>query len=163
MKRTMRFADWQKLTSVEQIEIASQWSPQDTEAIDSLLQEIVKAFREKYPHYEIPGLGNVFGSLMLVVSRPFIFDKRSAPGSFMGLAIRYTLSEPVPEGFKIYESYVWAPETYARFVEANRAHIRRAFGDPSMQADEMLHALIGIPFHDWIVQCRKFGPGHTDL
>jgi [protein-PII] uridylyltransferase len=62
-----------------------------------------QAFREKYPHYEIPGLGNVFGSLMLVVSRPFIFDKRSAPSSFMGLAIRYTLSEPVPEGFKIYE------------------------------------------------------------
>ncbi len=32
-----------------------------------------------------------------------------------------------------------------------------------MTRAEILHALIGTPFKQWVEQCRKFGPGHTGL
>ena len=158
----MNFSDWQSLTEEEQREIAREWTPY-TRGIGPLLNEITKAFRASYPHLEIRGIGNVFGNLMLVVLRPFIFDKRAAPDSFMGLNIRYTLTEQVPDGFDVNSEYVWAPENYLTFVDNHASRIRAELGEANMNREEMLEALIGMPFDDWIERCHEFGPGHTRM
>ncbi|MGB6041661.1 MAG: hypothetical protein WBF93_00775 [Pirellulales bacterium] len=41
--------------------------------------------------------------------------------------------------------------------------IREALGNDSMSREEMLHALIGMPFKDWVDKCREFGDQYTDL
>ncbi len=157
----MDFQKWQSLSNQEQGEIASDWNPYNTGNVRPLLDEIVGAFRREYPDYEVTGLGNVFGSLMLVVVRPFIFDKRSAPGNFMGVSIRYSLGEPVPDGFEVYSDYVWAPENYLAFVDLHSEEIRYSLGDSTMDREEMLDALVGMPFDDWIRQCQEWG--NTDM
>ena len=159
----MTFDEWIELSDEERGQIARQWSPYDTSGIDQLLNDIADEFRRKHPRLNFQGLGNVHGSLELVVVRPFIFDKRLIPNSFLGLAVRTSLSEPLPDDFEVHSDYVWAPENYANFVDNHADEVRSALGNPEMSRDEMLHALIGMPFDEWIQQCRKFGPGHTNL
>jgi hypothetical protein len=159
----MNFAQWKALAEPEQRTIASRWSPYDTSDIDPLLSELVAAFRQAYPQFDVRGLGNVHGSLMLVVMRPFVCDRRGEPERFLGLSIRYTLSEPVPPGFERRNEYVWAPENYLHYVDHNTAAIREALGDSTMDREEMLSALVGMPFDEWIEQCRQFGGGYTDM
>ena len=79
----------------------------------------------------------------------------------MGLAIRYTLTESVPDGFEVYPDYVWAPENYLAYVDAHSNEIKRALDSHSMVREEMLHALVGMPFDDWIRQCQEWG--NTDM
>ena len=153
----MTFDEWKSLSETDRNEIARDWNPYNTEDQAQLLEDLGASFQDEHPHLAYRGLGNVFGSLMLVVMRPFIFDRRKAPGSYMGLGIRYTLSEQTPEGFDQYAKYIWAPENYVNFVNARADDIRDALGDPEMDKEEMLHALVGMPFDDWIRQCQKWG------
>lgn len=141
----MKFSGWKELPEQEQREIARQWSAYDTSEQAALLEEIVSAFRAAYPAFDIPGTGNVHGSLMLVVLRPFIFDKSAAPEHFMGVPVRYTLNQPVPDGFQIHRKYIWAPENYLHFVEEYAADIRRELGNQGMTKEEMLPHLLGCP------------------
>lgn len=159
----MTIDEWIALSEEERRRIAGDWSPNDTSGIDQLLADIVDEFREKHPDLNIRGLGNVHGSLELVVVHPFIFDRRKIPDSFLGLAVRKSLSEPLPDDFEVFSGYVWAPENYADFVDMHEKEVRTALGDLEMTREEMLHALIGMPFDQWVEQCRKFGPGFTDL
>ena len=164
----MNFAQWKSLTETERQKIASSWSPYRPSEFPGLLKEIVKAFQLAYLDYDISGLGNVHGNLMLVVNRPFVFDKRDAPDSFLGLNVRYTLSEAIPEGFEVNSRYVWAPENYLAYVKAHPQIIQARLNNPEMSRDEMLHALVGMPFDDWIKQCQKWGytqmlPGDREL
>ena len=164
----MNFQEWEKLSDQKRREIAKEWTPYNTSEAQSLLEDIVAAFQREYPDYDIRGLGNVFGSLMIVVMRPFIFDKQKAPENFLGLSIRYTLSEPVPEGFKIYKDYVWAPENFLAYVDSYAAEIRDGLGNQSLNKEEMLDALVGMRFDDWIKQCQDWGntnmsPGERTL
>lgn len=155
--------EWIAMSDKERRRIAREWSPYDTDSNDQLLRGIVDEFRNRHPRLQFRGLGNVHGSLELVVERPFIFDKRLIPISFLGLQVRSTLSESIPDEFKLLSDYVWAPENYANFVDTQAGKIRRALGNPDMDREEMLYALIGMPFEEWVEQCRMLGPGHTSL
>jgi hypothetical protein len=152
----MTFQEWKTLTAQEQSDYVQNWSPYDTEEIQPLLDEIIGAFRTEYPDLRVPGYGNVHGSLMLAVDRPFIFDKRKFPVGFMGIPIRYSLTGPLPDGFKIFTGYVWAPENYLAFVDSHTEEIRLKLQDPAMSREEMLDALVGMPFDKWIEQCQKW-------
>ena len=158
----MTLDDWIALSDEERGKIAREWSPHNTSGIDTLLKGIVEEFRKANPNLNIEGLGNIHGSLELVVTHPLLFDKRLIPSSFLGLAVRTSLSSPLPEDFDVFSGYIWAPENYANFVDSHTQEIRNALGNPDMTRAEMLHALIGMPFEGWIEQCRKFGPGHTN-
>jgi hypothetical protein len=159
----MTLNEWMALPDNERGRIASQWSPYESRKADSLPDLISEEFRKQYPNLNFRGLGNVHGSLELVVMRTFIFDKRLIPNSFLGVAVKVSLIEPVPDGFKVFPGYVWAPENYANFVDTESQKIRVALGDPSMSREEMLHALIGMPFDAWIEKCREYGGGYTNL
>lgn len=164
----MNFQEWEKLSDQKRSEIVKEWSPYNTSAVQPLLDDIVTAFKQEYPNYDIRGLGNVFGSLMIVVLRPFIFDKQKAPKNFLGLYVRYTLSEPVPVGFEIYKDYVWAPENFLAYVDFHAAEISDGLGNQSMTKEDMLDALVGMRFDDWIKQCQDWGytnmsPGERTL
>ena len=159
----MTLDEWLALSDEERGRIAGAWSPYDTGGIEQLLNEIVDEFRRRHPRLDIQGFGNVHGSLELVVLHPFVFDNRLIPGSFLGLAVRSSLSEPLPDDFEKFTGYVWAPENYANFVDKHADQVRSGLGEPEMSRDEMLNALIGMPFEQWVEQCRKFGPGHTNL
>jgi hypothetical protein len=151
------------LPDEERRRIARGWSPNDTTGIEHLLSQIVDDFRRKHPRLDVRGLGNVHGSLELVVMHPFIFDKRLVPGSFLGLPVKCSLSEPLPADFDQSGDYVWAPENYSNFVDKHAQEIQGVLGDKAMDRGEMLHALIGMPFDAWVAQCRRLGPGHTSL
>ena len=159
----MTLEDWAALSTSERREIASKWSPYEPQTADSVPTLIAEEFRRQHPNLDFRGLGNVHGSLELVVIRPFIFDKRLIPDSFLGLVVKSSLSESVPDGFDVYSGYVWAPENYANFVDKNMETIREALGNDSISREEMLHALIGMPFEDWVDKCREFGDQYTDL
>ena len=159
----MTIDEWIALSDEERGRIAREWSPHDTSGIDQLLSEIADEFRKKHPRLSFQGLGNVHGSLELVVIHPFIFDKRLIPNSFLSLAVRSSLSEPLPDDFDVFSGYVWAPENYVNFVDNHAQEVRSALGNRAMSREEMLNALIGIPFEEWVEQYRKFGPGYTDL
>ena len=158
----MTLDDWIALSEEERGRIAREWSPHDTSGIDPLLSGIVDEFRKAHPNLNIEGLGNVHGSLELVVTQPFVFDKRLIPISFLGLGVRASLSSPLPDDFEVFSGYIWSPENYANFVDSHVEEIRSALSNPDMTRAEMLHALIGMPFEDWVEQCRKFGPDHTN-
>ena len=111
----------------------------------------------------LPASGRHMTQVELVVIHPFIFDKRLIPNSFLGLAVRSSLSEPLPDDFDVFSGYIWAPENYVNFVDNHVEEVRSALGNREMTREEMLNALIGIPFEEWIEQCRKFGPGYTNL
>jgi hypothetical protein len=157
----MTLDDWIALSDDERAKISRDWTPYDTSSIDTLLKGIAEEFRKAYPNLNIEGLGNVHGSLELVVAHPFVFDKRLIPGSFLGLEVKTSLSSPIPDDFEVFAGYIWAPENYANFVDTHTEEVRTALGNPNMNRAEMLHALIGMPFEDWVKQCRKLGPGYT--
>lgn len=150
------------MSDEERAKITRDWSPYDTSGIDTLLKDIVAEFRKAHPRLNVKGPGNIHGSLELVVTHPFVFDKRLIPSSFLGLAVRTSLSSPLPDDFEVFSGYVWAPENYANFVDRHTEDVRSALGNPDMTRAEILHALIGMPFEDWVEQCRQFGPGHTN-
>jgi hypothetical protein len=151
----MTFQEWKNLTAKEQGDIVRAWSPYNTQDIQTLLDEIIAAFRTEYPGLSIRGYGNVHGCLMLAVDRPFIFDKRKFPDVFMGIPIRYSIAD-LPDGFKLYPRYVWAPENYLAFVDSHMHEIGLKLQDPAMSREEMLDALVGMPFDRWIEQCQKW-------
>ena len=154
----MTLDDWIALSDEERGRIAREWSPYDTSGIDTLLKGIAEEFRKAHPNLNFEGLGNVHGSLELVVTHPFVFDKRLIPSSFLGLAVKTSLSSPLPDDFEVFSGYIWAPENYTNFVDTHTEEVRSALGNPEMTRAEMLHALIGIPFEDWVEQCRELGP-----
>lgn len=91
------------------------------------------------------------------------FHKRLIPNSFLGLAVGGSLSEPLPDEFDAFPGYIWAPENHANFVDGHVDEIRGALGNRDLTRDEMLSTSIGMLFEVWAEQCRKFGPGYTNL
>ena len=159
----MNLDEWKALSDTERGKIASGWSPYESQKADSVPNLISKEFRKQYPDLDFRGLGNVHGSLELVVMRPFIFDERLIPNSFLGMVVKVSLLEPLADGFEVFSGYAWAPENYAHFVDSQPEKIRLELGNPSMSREEMLHALIGMPFDAWVEKCREWGSDYTKL
>lgn len=161
----MNLSEWKQLTESNRKAIAVAWNPyaEDKPYVQPLLRELEDSFRSEYPEIKMTGTGNVFGCLMLVVERPFIFDKRKAPEGYLGLGIRYSMDGPVPPGFEVFSDYVWAPENYLNFVNNHQGRIRKELGDPTMDEEEMLDALVGMSFDEWIRQCQEWGRKFTGM
>jgi len=159
----MTLDEWKALSDTESGKIASRWSPYESRKADSVPDLISEEFRKQYPDLDFRGLGNVHGSLELVVMQPFIFDKRLIPNRFLGMPVKVSLREPLPDGFEVFSGYVWAPENYAHLVDSEPEKIRLELGNPSMSREEMLNALIGMPFDAWVEKCREWGSEYTKL
>jgi hypothetical protein len=163
VQRAMTLDQWRQLDEAQRRKLVQQWPlPHGPPPDEPPWAEIEDDFRHAYPHLEVRGFGNVHGSTMLVVMRPFIFDQRGTPTWHLGVPVRYTLTEPVPPDFEVSREYVWAPENYLNFVDQHADLIREKLNDPSLSREDMLEALIGMPFDDWIDQCRKH-PHNTNM
>lgn len=159
----MTLDQWRQLDEAKRRKLAKLWPLPDGPPLEEPPWHDIEAdFRRAYPRLDVRGFGNVHGSTMLVVMQPFIFDKRDTPSWHLGVPIRYVLTEDVPTGFKINRKYVWAPENYLNFVDQHSDLIREKLNDPSLSREDMLEALIGMPFDDWIDQCRKH-PHNTSM
>ena len=62
---TMDFQEWESLSDEQRGAAYRSWNTYDNQAGDDLLEDIAAAFRLAHPAYDIPGFGNVFGSLQL--------------------------------------------------------------------------------------------------
>ncbi len=156
--------EWKSLPEPEQRRIASSWDPQ-RDGGGELPGQIELEFRREYdglPGLVIHGGSNCHGSLVLGVTHRLIFDRRQLPEHFLGMRVYSTVSG-IPDDFRVYPTYVWAPENWLHLVDNHADQVRTELGNPDMPRDEMLRALVGMEFEDWIEACRRFGPGHTDL
>ena len=151
--------DFKKLSQNEQREIVAKWDPYDTSDGQFLRTQIDKEFEKEYGYIcelEIHGISNCHGSLVIGVSRPFLFDTRLLPEYFLGFPV-YVMVKDMPEDFAIYKDYIWAPENYENYVDLHEDEIRQKFADPNMTRREMFDLLCGKDFDEWIKQCRSWG------
>jgi hypothetical protein len=147
--------EWLELTEPERARRVAELNAYEGEG-ETLLQQATARFREEFGSLRglaISGLGvHHGGSWVIGVSHPLIFDRRRVPTYYLGLPVNATVSQPLPEEF---QGYAWAPENYERFVDRCSHEIRRELGRPEMSREEMLHALIGVPFEEHVANCRR--------
>ena len=155
---------WKSLGESERSAHIAAWNPDSSDG-HPLLDEIAADFANEYGQLSgltITGLGNLHGQTVLGVVHRFVFDLRQLPEYYLGLPVHRS-TEHLPDDFAAFETYVWAPENYVRFVERNADSIRAQLGDERMSNDEMLHALIGKPLDAWVETCRAWGPDYTAM
>src|SRR4051812_23230305 len=111
--------------------------------------QILKNFEEKYGLLKKKGL-RIEGLNMIdpkrkkhviLISKPFIFDNRSLPKVYEGLAIKSKIEGELPEEFKPKadnKDYTWAPKKFETFVDRCSVEIRKKFNNPDMSRSEML-------------------------
>ena len=155
-------SEWKRLTEEERNKIVSSWNPYTDDGAP-LLHEIEQEFRREYGHLKglvIGGIGNCHGGLVMGVTHKLIFDRRKLPHHYPGLPVYCTVSD-IPEGFRVFGSYIRAPENYEHLVDHHMEEVREQLGDPTMTREEMLHALCGMEFAEWVEIRRGWGRGHT--
>lgn len=157
------WSDWLKMTEAERIKCKETWDAYKNEGQD-IVEKVIAKFKEEYCHtlgLEILGKGICHGGTWVIsVGYPFVFDKRKVPNSFLGIDVRATISnESLPEEFQVGDAkkeYIWAPERYEKFVDKYMGKIRRELGDPNMDKTEMLNALCGKDFNEYVQQCKEW-------
>jgi hypothetical protein len=154
------FAEWLALSDGEQVEIQSRWNPYGGEG-QELVSDIAADFRAKYGHIpgvEVDGPGVYHGGdWVIAVRHPFIFDRRTLPARHLGITVHTSLPPELPAEFREgtrKHSYVWAPPHYEQFVDRCAEQIRTELRRPDISRDEMLSALVGIPFAQFVELCR---------
>jgi hypothetical protein len=155
------FAEWLSLSDAERANTASGWNAYGGEGREILI-EVTEDFRAKYgniPGVEITGFGVYHGgSWVITVTHPFVFDRRLLPPSHLGIGVHTSSGHDLPPEFqdgKRRYSYVWAPPHYEQFVDRCADEIRRQLGRPDMSRDEILAALVGMPFEQFREHCRQ--------
>jgi hypothetical protein len=153
---------WKRLTPQEQHARLADYS--EREEARSLLKSIVDDFRDAYGHIE--GLvvskdpGSYHGGEWVIdVTHPFIFDRRSLPGYHLGVRLHRGSQPPLPPEFANQhypDGYAWSPPNFERFVDRCADEIRQKLGKPQMSRAEMLHALVGTPFEEFVSHCREW-------
>ena len=129
-----------------------------------LIKAVVDDFRELYGHIEGvevnegPGIYHG-GSWTIEVRHPFIFDRRSLPQEHLGVWVHTGMKpEEIPQGYKEEKQLHGHPVTrilYEKFVDENAAEIRRLLKQPDMRREEMLSALVGMPWERYQEHRRK--------
>ena len=150
--------EWKTFSDDERRRFIDTWDPNSADG-NPLLTELEQEFRDTFGHLNgltIHGISNAHGCLVIGATHTFIFDRRRLPRAFLGLPIYYTVSD-VPTDFQIFEGYIWAPENYQHFVNQYANKIRNELGSREMSREDMLHALCGMPFSEWVERCRRFG------
>jgi hypothetical protein len=153
--------DWTMLDEEERVQRVAKFNPYTGEGED-LIRQIVVRFRDEFGH--LPGLEidhGIYhgGDWVIGVSRPFIFDRRLLPNTYLGVGVRTTARPPLPQEFqgqKYPQGYVWSPPNYERFVDRCANEIRERLGNPTMTRTEMLNALVGRPFEEHLAACRRW-------
>lgn len=162
MKPVPTLSEWKSMSQSDRNEIFKSWNPNSDDG-QPLLNQIVEEFRREYGHIhglKIDGIGNCHGSVVLGITTQLIFDRRLIPESYLGVPV-YGLIAEVPEDFKQFKEYIWAPENYEYFVDHHAEEIRKELSNPDMSHDEMLSALCGMEFHKFVEMCRSWGQRYT--
>jgi hypothetical protein len=127
-----------------------------------LVERVCADFREKYgsiPNLEIGGPGVYHGGTWVIsVRHPFVFDRRRVPSYHLGIQIRTWSGADLPTEFRDgtrRHDYVWAPPHYEQFVDRCAQDIRTQLGRPDMSRYEILSALVGRPFDDFVDSCKN--------
>ena len=152
---------WKRLTPEEQHARLADYS--EREEARPLIKCILSDFRDAYGHIEglmvdeEPGIYHG-GSWVIDVTHPFIFDRRSLPPEHLGVSLHTGSQLPLPPEFADQhypDGYAWSPPNFERFVDRCANEIRQRLGNPTMSRTEMLHALIGTPFEEFVAHCRE--------
>ena len=154
------FAEWLALSDRERREIQSRWNTYGGEGID-LVSDVAADFRAKYGHIpgvEVDGPGVYHGGAWVIAVRhPFVFDRRTLPGEHLGIEVHTSLPPELPAEFQDgtrQHSYVWAPPHFEQFVDRCADQIRTQLRRSDISRDEMLSALVGMPFTEFVDNCR---------
>ena len=138
------------------------WNPYGGQGF-ALIEEIASDFRAKYGHLpglQINGPGVYHGGQWVIAARhPFVFDRRAVPSSHLGIMVHCSLTGELPREFADgtrRHSYVWAPPHYEQFVDRAPDEIRAQLGVADLSRDDMLSALAGMPFSQWVELCRSW-------
>jgi hypothetical protein len=160
-RRIPTFAEQLALSDAERRNEASRWNAYAGEGHE-IVAEVTEDFRVKYgtiPGVDVTGLGIYHGGDWVIgVTHPFVFDRRLLPTSHLGIGVRTLIGGELPPEFQDGQRrypYVWAPPHYEQFVDRCAGEIRRQLGRPNMSRDEMLSALIGMPFEQFRELCRQ--------
>jgi len=155
------FEEWLELTDSERAQIQGGWNVYGGEGAE-IVTRASDDFRAKFGH--LPGLSvagpGVYhgGAWVIAAMHPFIFDRRTIPGSHLGIGVHASTGPELPREFQEFtrkHEYVWAPPHYEAFVDSNAAQIRQQLGNPGMSREEMLSALVGQPFDRFVQFCRE--------
>ena len=91
---------------------------------------------------------------MIGAVHPVIFDRRILPPTYLGMVVHGSTKHPLPVEFK--SGYSWSPRNFSRFVDRCGDEVRRELGNPNMSREDMLHALIGEPYEEFVARCREW-------
>jgi hypothetical protein len=156
------FAEWLALSDRERSDVQSHWNTYSGDG-EELVLRIAADFREKYGHVrgvEVHGPGIYHGgSWVISVRHPFVFDRRMLPTQHLGIHVHSFYGPELPPEFQEgtrEHTYVWAPPNYERFVDRCGEQMREQLGRPDMSRDEMLSALVGMPFGEFVEICRAW-------
>lgn len=153
---------WKRLTPGGQCARLADYSYR--EEARPLIRCIVDDFRRAHGHIEglvvneEPGIYHG-GEWVIDVTHPFIFDRRSLPRQYLGVRVHAGSQPPLPPEFANQhypDGYAWSPPNFERFVDRCADEIRQRLGNPTMSRAEMLHALIGTPFEEFVAHCREW-------
>jgi hypothetical protein len=155
------FAEWLTLSDHDRQQILSRWNPYGGEG-GELVTQIADDFRTKYgtlPRLNVRGIGVYHGGQWVIhVTRPFVFDRRKMPDWHLGIMVHGSLVGDLPvefrDGSRKYE-YPWSPPHFEAFVDRCADEIRAELDLPSAGRDELLSALAGMPFADFVANCRQ--------
>jgi hypothetical protein len=155
-------AEWLKLSDHERAAVKERWNPYGGQGF-VLVDEITSDFRARYGHLpglHIEGPGVYHGGQWVIGLRvPFVFDRRAVPSSHLGIMVHVSQAGELPrefaDGTRQHE-YVWAPPHYEQFVDRAADEIRAQLGGGDMSRDELLSALVGMPFSKWVELNRSW-------
>jgi len=152
--------EWLELSERERVQRVAALNAYAGEG-EELLRIAVDRFRKDFGHLKglkISGPGVYHGgSWVIGASHPFVFDKRLLPPTYLGMTVHQSTSHPLPVEFQNQErprGYVWSPPNFSQFVDRCGEEVRRELGNPAMTREEMLHALIGEPYEEFVARCR---------
>jgi hypothetical protein len=98
------------------------------------------------------------GGWEIDVTHDVIFDRRWIPGHYLGFSVHSRVQGPLPPEFANQDrphGYAWSPPNFERFVDRCSNEIRQRLGNPTMSRNEMLDALVGRPFEEFVALCRE--------
>ena len=160
-RRIPTFAEWLSLSDAERANEAARWNTYGGEGSE-IVAAVTEDFRAKYGN--LSGVERIVfgvyhgGSWVIGVIHPLVFDRRLLPLSHLGIMVHTSIGGELPPEFqdsKRRYSFVWAPPHYEQFVDRCADEIRRQLGRPDMSRDEILAALVRMPFEQFREHCRQ--------
>jgi hypothetical protein len=147
---------WRSIPDFRRSELLSSWSYD--ERARPLIEAVAADFMEVYGH--LPGVRGTGVSIhhggfwMVELDRAFIVDLRNIPSAHLSVGVHSAVAiADVPPEFQTggdRSAYMWAPPRYEAYVDRDADEIRARLGDSDMTREEMLHALIGVPFDEFV-------------